>query len=129
MISSFLVTFLSLFLPFMMWIGIVRLMIRLPLVFNFFFFFYLFIKISFREGLKGHVSLLAHPLKLNIELLHPQPLKLYGSYPFLMNFIPLTQQLIIHYDNMDITYHCASPIFHSHMRHIEVHFHFVCDKV
>ena len=131
MISSFLVALLSLFLPFMMWIGLVILDDQTSTsVYILFLFIYLFnfIIISFLEDLKGHVPLLAHPLKLNIELLHRQPLKLYG-YPCLMNFIPLTQQLIIYYDNMDITYHCVHPIFHSHMKHIEIHFHFVCDKV
>lgn len=130
MISSFLVALLSLFLPFMMWIGLVILDDQNSTSVYILFFIYLFnfIIISFLEDLKGHVPLLAHPLKLNIELLHRQPLKLYG-YPCLMNFIPLTQQLIIYYDNMDITYHCVHPIFHSHMKHIEIHFHFVCDKV
>lgn len=130
MISSFLVVILSFFLPSMMWIELVILDDQTSTsVYILFFFKFNFIIISFLEGLKGHIPLLAHPLNLNIELLHRQPLKLYGSYPCLMNFIPLTQQLVIYYDNMDITYHCVNPIFHSHMKHIEIHFHFICDKV
>lgn len=36
---------------------------------------------------------------------------------------------IIYCDNVGATYLCSNPIFHSHMKHISIDFHFVRDQV
>lgn len=32
-------------------------------------------------------------------------------------------------DNVGTTYFCGNPVFHSHMKHITINFHFVRDQV
>ena len=36
---------------------------------------------------------------------------------------------VVYCDNVGTTYLCANPVFHSRMKHIEIDFHFVRDKV
>jgi len=35
----------------------------------------------------------------------------------------------VYYDNVGATYVCANPVFHSCMKHIAIHFHFVQDQI
>ena len=43
--------------------------------------------------------------------------------------MPISPTPAIYCDNVSATYVCASPIFHSHMKHIAINFHFVQDQV
>ena len=43
--------------------------------------------------------------------------------------LPIVSPPVIHSDNIGATFLCANPMFHSHMKHLVIEYHFVRDLV
>lgn len=78
---------------------------------------------------KNKKRLLDYQQTLNTCQLHPLLLNWIGykTYFKSFNFHLLCLQSIIYCDNINATYLCANPMFHSRMKHIAIDFHYIRD--
>ena len=41
----------------------------------------------------------------------------------------VSRPFVLFYDNLSATYLVAHPVLHAHMKHVEIDYHFVCERV
>ena len=77
--------------------------------------------IQFLAHSRNIVQLLGHPQRLSIDQL---PCSLLTELR-----VNLPTPPVIYCDNVGATYLCSNPVFHSHMKHVAIDYHFIRDQV